>query len=94
MAAGLESFGGFVLESILFKLDAKQAAAAACVSTRLRSAASDDALWRHFCARDFALYDQPLDADGALCPSFKVESSLVFLFFLTFINDIKASDLD
>ncbi|KAG6512819.1 F-box protein SKIP16-like isoform X1 [Zingiber officinale] len=71
MAAGLESLGGFVLESILFKLDAKHAAAAACVSTRLRSAASDDAVWRHFCARDFALYDQPLDPDGALCPSFK-----------------------
>ncbi|WOL04131.1 hypothetical protein Cni_G12852 [Canna indica] len=70
MAVGLEALGGLVLESILSKVEAKDAAVCACVSTRLRSAASDDALWRGYCARDLAVCE-PLDPDNTLCPSFK-----------------------
>ena len=72
MAAVLEGLGVPVLETILSKVAFSDAAAAACVSTTLRSVASDDALWRHFCARDLAVCDHPLDPDGNPCHSFKV----------------------
>ncbi|XP_064948238.1 F-box protein SKIP16-like [Musa acuminata AAA Group] len=71
MAAVLEGLGVPVLETILSKVAFSDAAAAACVSTTLRSVASDDALWRHFCARDLAVCDHPLDPDGNPCHSFK-----------------------
>ncbi|XP_010906050.2 F-box protein SKIP16 [Elaeis guineensis] len=70
MAVGLEGLGGLVLETILSKLEPMAVTTVACVSSRLRAAASDDALWRHFCARDLGL-DAPLDPDGNPCPSFK-----------------------
>ncbi|RWW34059.1 hypothetical protein BHE74_00006150 [Ensete ventricosum] len=72
MAAGLEGLGVPVLETILSKVAFRDAAAAACVSATLHSVASDDALWRHFCVRDLAVCDQPLDPDGNPCHSFKV----------------------
>ncbi|URD76870.1 hypothetical protein MUK42_20060 [Musa troglodytarum] len=71
MAIVLEGLGVPVLETILSKVAFRDAAAAACVSTTLRSVASDDALWRYFCARDLAVCDQPLDPDGNPCDSFK-----------------------
>nr|CAD1819930.1 unnamed protein product [Ananas comosus var. bracteatus] len=70
MATELERLEGLILETILSKLDAAHVAAVAGVSTRLHAAASDDALWRRFCARDFDLLD-PLDPHGGPCPSFK-----------------------
>lgn len=68
---GLEGLGDLILETVISKLDPKDAASVACVSTKLKAPASDENLWRIFCARDFDL-DSPQDPDGNPCPSFKV----------------------
>uniref|UniRef100_A0A0E0F4K2 ApaG domain-containing protein n=1 Tax=Oryza meridionalis TaxID=40149 RepID=A0A0E0F4K2_9ORYZ len=69
-AAGLEALEGLALDTVIAKAGARQAAALACASTRLRDAAGDDALWRRFCADDLALH-APLAPDGRTLPSFK-----------------------
>lgn len=69
--AGLEALEGLALDTVIAKAGARQAAALACASTRLRDAAGDDALWRRFCADDLALH-APLAPDGRALPSFKV----------------------
>ncbi|BAF28021.2 Os11g0265200 [Oryza sativa Japonica Group] len=68
--AGLEALEGLALDTVIAKAGARQAAALACASTRLRDAAGDDALWRRFCADDLALH-APLAPDGRALPSFK-----------------------
>lgn len=83
MAVGLEGLEGLILETILFKLEPQVVTNVACVSTKLRAAASDDALWRHFCASDLGL-DAPFDPDGNPCPSFKVSSSSSLLYEVIF----------
>ncbi|EHA8589922.1 F-box protein SKIP16 [Cocos nucifera] len=80
MAVGLDGLEGLVLETILSKLEPVVVTTVACVSTRLRAAASDDSLWRHFCARDLGL-DAPLDPDGNPCPSFKEAYKIWFRSF-------------
>ena len=80
---GLEGLGDLILESIISKLDVKHAALIACASTRLRAAASEENLWRIFCARDFAL-DSPRDPEGNPCPSFKVPVLRSFCFVILF----------
>ncbi|KAK8931148.1 F-box protein SKIP16 [Platanthera zijinensis] len=68
---GLEYLGGLILETILLKLGPRHAAVVACVSSRLRAAASEDNLWRDFCAADFDL-SCPEAPQGTPCASFKV----------------------
>ncbi|KAJ0973026.1 hypothetical protein J5N97_020985 [Dioscorea zingiberensis] len=63
--------GSIVLEMILEKLEPRDVAAVVCVSPRMRACASDDSLWRRFCARDFGV-SSPVGPDGEPCPSFIV----------------------
>ncbi|KAJ4730394.1 F-box protein SKIP16 [Rhynchospora pubera] len=66
----LDGLEALVLDMIVYRIGPKNAAALACASTRLRSAASDDNLWSRFCADDFDL-SEPIDPDGNVLPSFK-----------------------
>ncbi|KAI0494245.1 hypothetical protein KFK09_024377 [Dendrobium nobile] len=67
---GLESLGGLILETILLKLGPRDVSAVACVSSRLRVAASEENLWLNFCDSDFGLSSRE-DPQGNPCPSFK-----------------------
>lgn len=67
--------GLVVLDAILEKLDARDVVMVACVSTRLRSCAFDDSLWRRFCARDFGV-SSPVAPNGRPCFSFKATYEL------------------
>ncbi|XP_042482582.1 F-box protein SKIP16 isoform X3 [Macadamia integrifolia] len=67
---GLEDLGDLALHLIMSKLDAKEAAILSCVNKRLRVSASEERLWRKFCADDLDLL-APEDPDGNTVPSFK-----------------------
>ncbi|KAJ3703726.1 hypothetical protein LUZ61_007431 [Rhynchospora tenuis] len=66
----LDGLEALALEMIVYKIGPKNAAALACASTKLRSAASDDTVWSRFCADGFDL-SEPIDPDGNSLPSFK-----------------------
>ncbi|KAG0499841.1 hypothetical protein HPP92_004097 [Vanilla planifolia] len=68
---GLENLGGLILEKVLSKLEPRDIALLACVSSRLRAAASHDHIWREVCFSYFDL-SLPEDPQGNPCPSFKV----------------------
>jgi F-box protein 3 len=78
-SGGLEGMEGLILEMIVYRIGAKDAAVLGCASTRLRTAASDDTVWSRFCAKDFNL-SEPVDPDGNRLPSFKVLFSLYYSF--------------
>lgn len=82
---GLDRLEGLVLEMIVNRIGPKSAAALACASTRLRSAASDDTVWSRFCADHFDL-SEPVDPDGNHLASFKVLFSLHFILYLASYN--------
>ncbi|KAG9441838.1 hypothetical protein H6P81_017692 [Aristolochia fimbriata] len=66
----LEGLGDLVINIIISKLGAKNAAIVACVNKRLRSSASEEDLWRNFCLYDLDL-SVPEDPLGNPASSFK-----------------------
>ncbi|XP_068646078.1 F-box protein SKIP16 isoform X2 [Aristolochia californica] len=66
----LEELGDLVLNVILSKVGAKNAAILACVNRRLQSSASEEDVWRNFCLHDLDI-SVPEDPFGNPASSFK-----------------------